>query len=163
MIIDDNNIKSLNLTWLRSQIGVVGQEPALFATSIAENIKYGNLFATQEDVEKAARKANAHNFIKSLPHGYNTIIGERGAQLSGGQKQRIAIARALIRNPKILLLDEATSALDTTSEAEVQAALDAVTSVYLTKIFDMVKNGLTESTKINASKFLSKIKIDSYK
>ncbi|RZC36876.1 ABC tran domain containing protein, partial [Asbolus verrucosus] len=124
--IDDNNIKDLNLTWLRNQIGVVGQEPALFAATIADNIRYGNLSATQADLEKAAKKANAHNFIKNLPRGYNTVIGERGAQLSGGQKQRIAIARALIREPKILLLDEATSALDTTSEAEVQAALDAV-------------------------------------
>ena len=126
MTIDDNNIKNLNLSWLRSKIGVVGQEPALFAATIAENIRYGNLSATQEDIEKAAKKANAHNFIQNLPRGYNTIVGERGAQLSGGQKQRIAIARALIRRPKILLLDEATSALDTTSEAEVQAALDAV-------------------------------------
>ncbi|XP_063931284.1 ATP-dependent translocase ABCB1-like isoform X2 [Zophobas morio] len=124
--IDDNNIKNLNLSWLRSKIGVVGQEPALFAATIAENIRYGNLSATQEDIEKAAKKANAHNFIQNLPRGYNTIVGERGAQLSGGQKQRIAIARALIRRPKILLLDEATSALDTTSEAEVQAALDAI-------------------------------------
>ncbi|XP_068902279.1 ATP-dependent translocase ABCB1-like [Tenebrio molitor] len=124
--IDDNNIKTLNLTWLRNKIGVVGQEPALFAATIADNIKYGNVSATQDDIEKAAKKANAHNFIKSLPRGYNTLIGERGAQISGGQKQRIAIARALIREPKILLLDEATSALDTTSEAEVQAALDAI-------------------------------------
>ncbi|KAH0818956.1 hypothetical protein GEV33_003835 [Tenebrio molitor] len=124
--IDDNNITKLNLTWLRNKIGVVGQEPALFAATIADNIKYGNLSATQDDIEKAAKKANAHNFIKSLPRGYNTLIGERGAQISGGQKQRIAIARALIREPKILLLDEATSALDTTSEAEVQAALDAI-------------------------------------
>ncbi|XP_068901227.1 ATP-dependent translocase ABCB1-like isoform X2 [Tenebrio molitor] len=126
VIVDDNDIKNLNLTWLRNKIGVVGQEPALFAATIADNIKYGNLSATQDDIEKAAKKANAHNFIKNLPRGYNTLIGERGAQLSGGQKQRIAIARALIREPKILLLDEATSALDTTSEAEVQAALDAI-------------------------------------
>lgn len=111
---------------MRSKIGVVGQEPALFAATIAENIRFGNVSATQSDIEKAAKKANAHNFIQKLPRGYNTIVGERGAQLSGGQKQRIAIARALIREPKILLLDEATSALDTTSEAEVQAALDAV-------------------------------------
>ncbi|KAH0816572.1 hypothetical protein GEV33_006219 [Tenebrio molitor] len=124
--IDDNDITKLNLTWLRNKIGVVGQEPALFAATIADNIKYGNLSATQDDIEKAAKKANAHNFIKSLPRGYNTLIGERGAQISGGQKQRIAIARALIREPKILLLDEATSALDTTSEAEVQAALDTI-------------------------------------
>ncbi|CAH1380444.1 unnamed protein product [Tenebrio molitor] len=124
--IDDNDITKLNLTWLRNKIGVVGQEPALFAATIADNIKYGNPSATQDNIEKAAKKANAHNFIKSLPRGYNTLIGERGAQISGGQKQRIAIARALIREPKILLLDEATSALDTTSEAEVQAALDAI-------------------------------------
>ncbi|XP_044268848.1 ATP-dependent translocase ABCB1-like isoform X3 [Tribolium madens] len=124
--IDDNNIKELNLSWLRSKIGVVGQEPALFGATIAENIRFGNVSATQSDIEKAAKKANAHNFIQKLPRGYNTVVGERGAQLSGGQKQRIAIARALIREPKILLLDEATSALDTTSEAEVQAALDAV-------------------------------------
>lgn len=125
-MLDNNNIKDLNLSWLRSEIGIVGQEPALFATTISENIRYGNLSATQEDIEKAAKRANVHKFIKSLPNGYDTVIGERGTQLSGGQKQRIAIARALVGKPSILLLDEATSALDTTSEAEVQAALDSV-------------------------------------
>lgn len=116
---------------MRNKIGVVSQEPALFATSIAENIRFGKLSATQKEIEDAAKKANAHKFILSLPHGYQTVIGERGAQLSGGQKQRIAIARALVRQPDILLLDEATSALDTTSEAEVQAALDKVEKVEL--------------------------------
>ncbi|KAG5875736.1 hypothetical protein JTB14_010724 [Gonioctena quinquepunctata] len=123
--LDGKNIKDLDLSWLRSHIGVVGQEPVLFGTSIMENIKYGNLEASEEDVVNAAKKANAHNFIQSLPNGYNTLVGERGAQLSGGQKQRIAIARALVKNPSILLLDEATSALDYTSEAKVQAALDS--------------------------------------
>ncbi|KAL3285399.1 hypothetical protein HHI36_019503 [Cryptolaemus montrouzieri] len=125
--IDGNDIKELNLSWLRSKIAVVGQEPALFATTIAENIRYGKLSANQEDIERAAKRAKVHKFIKSLPNGYDSIIGERGTQLSGGQKQRIAIARALIKKPSILLLDEATSALDATSEAEVQAAIDSVT------------------------------------
>ncbi|RZC33786.1 multidrug resistance protein 1, partial [Asbolus verrucosus] len=122
--IDGKNLKDLDLTWLRSNIGVVGQEPILFGTTIAENIRYGNQQVTDEDIKKAAIKANAHEFIKALPSGYETLVGERGAQLSGGQKQRIAIARALIRSPAVLLLDEATSALDTNSEAKVQAALD---------------------------------------
>lgn len=125
VLFDGKNLKDLDLTWLRSNIGVVGQEPVLFATTIAENIRYGNQNATDEDIKKAAIKANAHEFIKTLPSGYETLVGERGAQLSGGQKQRIAIARALVRNPAILLLDEATSALDTNSEAKVQAALDS--------------------------------------
>ncbi|KAJ8927496.1 hypothetical protein NQ314_020045 [Rhamnusium bicolor] len=123
--LDGENLKDLDLTWLRSNIGVVGQEPVLFGTTVSENIKYGNPNATEDEIKTAAKKANAHSFIKALPDGYNTIVGERGAQLSGGQKQRIAIARALVRNPAILLLDEATSALDNTSEAKVQAALDS--------------------------------------
>ncbi|XP_017866163.1 PREDICTED: multidrug resistance protein 1A [Drosophila arizonae] len=120
------NIKDINIKWLRERIGVVGQEPVLFGQSIYENIRYGREDATKEDIEAAAAAANAAIFIKKLPKGYDTLVGERGAQLSGGQKQRIAIARALIRDPEILLLDEATSALDTASEAKVQAALEKV-------------------------------------
>ncbi|KAJ8919087.1 hypothetical protein NQ315_012072 [Exocentrus adspersus] len=123
--IDGKNLRDLDLTWLRNNIGVVGQEPVLFGTTIKENILFGNRKATEEDIKNAAKKANAHEFIKALPNGYDTLVGERGAQLSGGQKQRIAIARALVRNPAILLLDEATSALDNHSEAKVQAALDS--------------------------------------
>ncbi|XP_042901555.2 ATP-dependent translocase ABCB1 [Parasteatoda tepidariorum] len=122
--LDGTDVKDLNVGWLRDHIGLVGQEPVLFSTTILENIKYGKLDATQEEIETAAKIANAYDFIDALPLKYNTLVGERGTQLSGGQKQRIAIARALIKNPKILLLDEATSALDTESEAIVQAALD---------------------------------------
>ena len=124
VVVGGINVKDWNLKWLRSHIGVVSQEPILFGATIAENIRYGKEDATMEEIEEAAKKANAHNFISSLPQGYDTSTGERGVQLSGGQKQRIAIARALLSNPKILLLDEATSALDTESEAVVQEALD---------------------------------------
>ncbi|CAD5117623.1 DgyrCDS6378 [Dimorphilus gyrociliatus] len=122
--IDGNDIKELNLKWLREQIGIVSQEPILFGTTIKENIRYGREGVSDSDIEKAAKNANAFNFIDKLPEKFDTLVGERGTQLSGGQKQRIAIARALVRNPKILLLDEATSALDTESEATVQNALD---------------------------------------
>lgn len=122
--IDGQDIKTLNLRYLREVIGVVNQEPVLFATTIAENIRYGREDVTMEEIEKATKEANAYDFIMKLPNKFETVVGERGAQLSGGQKQRIAIARALVRNPKILLLDEATSALDTESESVVQAALD---------------------------------------
>ncbi|KFV81292.1 Multidrug resistance protein 1, partial [Struthio camelus australis] len=122
--IDGQDIKTLNVRYLREIIGVVNQEPVLFATTIAENIRYGREDVTMEEIEKATKEANAYDFIMKLPNKFETMVGERGAQLSGGQKQRIAIARALVRNPKILLLDEATSALDTESESVVQAALD---------------------------------------
>jgi ATP-binding cassette subfamily B (MDR/TAP) protein 1 len=124
VMFDGNNLTSLNVKWLRSQIGLVSQEPSLFACSIRENILYGKPGATQEEVEQAARSANAHDFIAAFPDGYDTQVGDKGAQLSGGQKQRIAFARVLIKQPKILLLDEATSALDSESEAIVQEALD---------------------------------------
>ncbi|XP_018767050.1 bile salt export pump isoform X4 [Serinus canaria] len=121
--LDGHDIRSLNIQWLRSQIGVVEQEPVLFATTIAENIRYGRDDATMEDIIQAAKQANAYNFIMDLPQKFDTHVGEGGSQMSGGQKQRIAIARALVRNPKILLLDMATSALDNESEAIVQEAL----------------------------------------
>uniref|UniRef100_A0A8C2J183 ABC-type xenobiotic transporter n=1 Tax=Cyprinus carpio TaxID=7962 RepID=A0A8C2J183_CYPCA len=124
--LDGHDIRSLNVCWLRENMGIVSQEPVLFGTTIAENIRYGREDATDEDIERAIKEANAYDFISKLPDKMNTMVGERGAQLSGGQKQRIAIARALIKNPKILLLDEATSALDTQSESIVQAALDKV-------------------------------------
>jgi len=114
----------LDVNWLRGQVGVVSQEPVLFATSIAENIRYGRPEASSEEVEQAARAANAWEFISDFPEGFETPVGERGVRLSGGQKQRVAIARALLKDPRILVLDEATSALDTESEHLVQEALD---------------------------------------
>ncbi|XP_062979770.1 ATP-dependent translocase ABCB1-like [Elgaria multicarinata webbii] len=122
--IDGHDIRTLNIKWMRENIGIVSQEPVLFATTIAGNIRFGREDITDAEIEQAAKEANAYDFISKLPDRFNTMVGERGAQLSGGQKQRIAIARALARNPKILLLDEATSALDTQSESIVQAALD---------------------------------------
>uniref|UniRef100_H3H077 Uncharacterized protein n=1 Tax=Phytophthora ramorum TaxID=164328 RepID=H3H077_PHYRM len=122
--IDGEDVRTLNVKWLRQQIGLVGQEPVLFATSIMENIRHGRPGASDGEVVEAAKMANAFNFIMEFPEGFATEVGERGAQLSGGQKQRIAIARAIIKNPPILLLDEATSALDTESERIVQTSLD---------------------------------------
>ncbi|KAL2523389.1 ABC transporter B family member 15 [Forsythia ovata] len=124
VLLDGIAIDKLQLKWLRSQMGLVSQEPALFATTIKENILFGKEDASIEEVIEAAKASNAHNFISQLPQGYDTQVGERGVQMSGGQKQRIAIARAIIKAPRILLLDEATSALDSESERVVQEALD---------------------------------------
>ncbi|KAM5565167.1 ABC transporter B family member 13-like [Rosa sericea] len=128
ILLDGHDISTLQLRWLREQMGLVSQEPALFATTIADNIMFGKEDADMDQIIEAAKAANAHSFIQGLPDGYNTQAGEGGTQLSGGQKQRIAIARAVLRNPKILLLDEATSALDAESEQIVQQALDKIMS-----------------------------------
>lgn len=122
--VDGYDIREVQVASLRKQIALVPQDVHLFSTSIRENIRYGCLSATDAEVEQAARAANAHEFITAVPRGYDTPVGEKGVKLSGGQRQRIAIARALLKNPRILLLDEATSALDSESEALVQEALE---------------------------------------
>ncbi len=122
--LDGRDLRTLDTRWLREQIGTVSQEPVLFACSIEENIRYGRMEATREQVIAAARAANAHTFIEGFPEGYDTLVGERGVRLSGGQKQRIAIARAILKDPRVLVLDEATSALDSESEHLVQEALE---------------------------------------
>ena len=122
--IDGHDVRDVTLASLREQIGIVPQDTALFNTTIEENIRYGRLDATDEEVAAAVRAANAEEFVRQLPQGLQTPIGDRGLVLSGGQRQRIAIARALLKDPRILILDEATSALDTESEQLVQAALE---------------------------------------
>ena len=122
--IDGKNIKDVSLLSLRSQIGIVQQDVYLFSGTVGENIAYGKPSATQQEIEQAAKKAGAHEFIQSLAQGYDTYVGERGIKLSGGQKQRISIARVFLKNPPILILDEATSALDNESEKIVQKSLE---------------------------------------
>ncbi|MDU6785781.1 MAG: ATP-binding cassette domain-containing protein, partial [Veillonella sp.] len=122
--IDGYNVKDVTFKSLREQIGLVPQETVLFNATIKENILYGRLDATDEDVYEAAKAANVLEFVEKMPDGLDTIVGERGSSLSGGQRQRVAIARAILKDPRILILDEATSALDTESEKLVQEALD---------------------------------------
>lgn len=124
--IGGQNIKDIKLESLRSSIGIVQQDVYLFGGSIKENISYGNPDATFDEIVEAAKKANIHDFIMTLPNGYDTFVGERGTRLSGGQKQRISIARVFLKNPPILILDEATSALDNESEQHIQKSLDAL-------------------------------------
>ncbi len=128
VLVDGEDVRQVTATSLREQIGIVPQETHLFGGTIRENILYGRLDASQEELIEAARAANAHDFIDAMPKGYDTVVGERGIKLSGGQRQRVAIARALLKNPRVLLLDEATSALDTESEHLVQQALEHLMS-----------------------------------
>ena len=123
ILIDDQDIKSVTQESLRQSIAYVPQEPLLFHRTLRENISYGKPEADMDEVIKAAKQANAHEFIESLPKGYDTLVGERGVKLSGGQRQRVAIARAILKDSPILLLDEATSSLDSKSEREIQAAI----------------------------------------
>ena len=124
VLVDGNDLRDLTLTSLREQIGIVTQESFLFHDTIYENIRFGRLDATKPEIEEAARLAYAHEFILAQPHGYETLVGDKGSLLSGGQQQRIAIARALLKAAPILLLDEATSALDSESEKMIQSALE---------------------------------------
>ena len=142
--IDGEDIRRVTLQSLREQVGIVPQETVLFNGSVYDNILYGRLDATKEEVEAAAKAANAHNFITELPQGYQTMLGDRGVNISGGQRQRISIARAILKNPQILILDEATSALDTESERVVQEALDRLmigrTSFVIAHRLSTIKN-----------------------
>ena len=128
ILIDDSDVRDVTLESLRSQIGIVTQETVLFNDTVRNNIAYGQPHVSQKRVEEAARAARAYEFIRGLPEGYNTMIGERGVRLSGGERQRIAIARAILKNAPILILDEATSALDSESESLVQSALQNLIS-----------------------------------
>ena len=144
IVIDGLDIRDVTMESLREQVGIVPQETMLFNGSVYDNILYGRLDATEEEVMAASKAANAHNFITELPNGYDTQLGDRGVNISGGQRQRIAIARAILKNPQILILDEATSALDTESERVVQEALDRLmvgrTSFVIAHRLSTIKN-----------------------
>jgi subfamily B ATP-binding cassette protein MsbA len=124
ILIDGTDIRDVTLSSLRSQIGIVTQQSILFNDTVRNNIAYGDITKSEEELIAAAKAANACDFVMKMPHGFDTVIGEQGAMLSGGERQRICIARALLKNAPILILDEATSSLDSESEAEVQNALE---------------------------------------
>ena len=124
MSIDDASIRGVDVQSLRREIGLVTDDPFLFSATVRENIAYARADAPEDEVVAAARSAGIHDFIDSLPDGYDTLVGERGLTLSGGQRQRIAIARALLKDPRILILDDATSSVDASTEAEIKRALD---------------------------------------
>jgi len=149
VFVDGVDVRGVTLNSLRRQIAIVPQETILFSTSVRENIAYGRMDATEEEIIEAAKAANAHDFIRKLPEGYDTLVGERGTRLSGGERQRVAIARALLKNPKLLILDEATSSLDVASEAVVQEALDRLMRDRTTLV---IAHRL--STIVNADKIL---------
>jgi ATP-binding cassette subfamily B protein len=149
VLLDGRDLKELDPEWLRAQVGAVAQEPLLFSRSIADNIRYARPEATLAEVKEAARTANALDFVTAFPEGFDTLVGERGVQLSGGQKQRIAIARAVLKDPRILVLDEATSALDAESEHLVKEALERLMRGRTTLI---IAHRL--STVINAARVL---------
>ncbi|MEP6978813.1 MAG: ATP-binding cassette domain-containing protein, partial [Thermoleophilia bacterium] len=121
--LDGIDVRGVRLGSLRRAIGVIAQDPFLFSTTVRENIAFGTPQATDEEIERAARLAQAHEFVEALPEGYDTVIGERGITLSGGQRQRIAIARALVMDPRILILDDATASVDATTEARIRTGL----------------------------------------
>src|SRR6185437_14121022 len=123
VIVDGVDVRDVTLASLRREIGVIPQDPFLFSTTVRENIAFGRPEMTDAEVERAARLAQAHEFVERLPQGYGTVIGERGITLSGGQRQRIAIARALAVDPRILILDDATASVDATTEAKIRAGL----------------------------------------
>jgi ATP-binding cassette subfamily B (MDR/TAP) protein 1 len=157
ILVDEHDIKGLNLKWFRRQMSLVGQEPVLFNTTVAENVSHGLIGSIYENLDKEKKRemivqacimANAHDFIMNLPDQYETNVGERGTLLSGGQKQRVAIARAIIKDPKILLLDDATSALDTQSEGIVQDALDKASKDRTTIVIAHRLSTIRNATKI---------------
>ena len=149
ILVDGIDINAVTLNSLRQHIAIVPQETILFSSSIKENIAYGRMDASDEDIYEAAKAANAHDFVQKLPEGYDTLVGERGVRLSGGERQRVAIARALLKNPKLLILDEATSSLDVASEAVVQEALERLMKDRTTLV---IAHRL--STIVNADKIL---------